>query len=360
MAFIDEDERVLRQVIQQRRRGLARHAAGKVARIILDAVAVADFLHHLHIEQRPLMNALGFEQLVLLHVPDERQETGFVTRAQRAERFAILLLQGGQQSTSQTLELRAKFERLAQQRRKAVIRYWSVQIVQHAVNVHALGCRAAANIRHGLPVSVVAGNFIRVPQVPLIERIAAGSGMDAADDWIAERASKGDIVIPADIPLASRCVKSVATVIAPNGRPYTEDSIGMTLAVRNLMHDLRSAGEVTGGPRAFSPRDRSAFLSALEEAVDEVLRAVPAEALDSEAIERAKTRLVAETIYSTDSQSSLARIYGSALAIGETLEDVRRWPLEIEAVLKDDLASASERYLILRRSVTGYLQKPAS
>jgi zinc protease len=101
-------------------------------------------------------------------------------------------------------------------------------------------------------------------------------------------------------------------------------------------------------------------LPALEEALDEVLRAIPAEALDSEAIERAKTRLVAETIYSTDSQSSLARIYGSALAIGETLEDVRRWPQEIEAVLKEDLANASERYLIPRRSVTGYLQKPAS
>ncbi|QFU15717.1 M16 family metallopeptidase [Microvirga thermotolerans] len=98
----------------------------------------------------------------------------------------------------------------------------------------------------------------------------------------------------------------------------------------------------------------------LEEALDAALRAIPAEALDSDAIERAKTRLVAETIYSTDSQSSLARIYGSALAIGETLEDVRRWPLEIEAVLKDDLASAAERYLVPRRSVTGYLRKPAS
>ena len=71
--------------------------------------------------------------------------------------------------------------------------------------------------RHGLPVSVVAGNFIRVPQDPLIERIAAGSGMDAADDWIAERVAKGDIVITSDIPLASRCVKAGAEVIAPNG-----------------------------------------------------------------------------------------------------------------------------------------------
>jgi zinc protease len=100
-------------------------------------------------------------------------------------------------------------------------------------------------------------------------------------------------------------------------------------------------------------------LEALEEAVDAALRTISAHALGGDAIERAKTRLVAETIYSTDSQSSLARIYGSALAIGETLDDVRRWPGEIEAVMKDDLASVAARFLIPRRSVTGYLQKPA-
>ena len=127
-------------------------------------------------------------------------------------------------------------------------------------------------VRHGLPVSVVAGNFIRVPREPLIERIAAGPGMDAADDWIAERAGPGDIVITSDIPLASRCVKAGAEVIAPNGRPYTEASIGMTLAVRNLMTDLRSSGEITGGPKSFAPRDRSAFLSALDQAIRRVQR----------------------------------------------------------------------------------------
>jgi uncharacterized protein YaiI (UPF0178 family) len=127
--------------------------------------------------------------------------------------------------------------------------------------------------RHGLPVSVVAGGYIRVPDDPLIERIAAGSGMDAADDWIAERAGNGDIVITADIPLASRCVKAGASVIAPNGKPFTEESIGITLAVRNLMTDLRSSGEVTGGPRAFQPRDRSAFLSALDQAIRRIQRA---------------------------------------------------------------------------------------
>ncbi len=126
--------------------------------------------------------------------------------------------------------------------------------------------------RHGLPVSVVAGQFIRVPRDPLIERIAAGSGMDAADGWIAERAGKDDIVITSDIPLASRCVKSGADVIAPNGKPFTEQSIGMTLAVRNLMTDLRSSGEVTGGPKSFAPRDRSAFLSALDQTIRRIQR----------------------------------------------------------------------------------------
>jgi len=127
-------------------------------------------------------------------------------------------------------------------------------------------------LRHALPVSVVAGQFIRVPPDPLIERIAAGPGMDAADDWIAERAGKGDIVITSDIPLASRCVKAGCEVIAPNGKPFTEQSIGMTLAVRNLMSDLRSSGEVTGGPRAFAPRDRSAFLSALDQSIRRIQR----------------------------------------------------------------------------------------
>jgi hypothetical protein len=128
--------------------------------------------------------------------------------------------------------------------------------------------------RHALPVSVVANSYIRVPQDPLIERVAAGSAPDAADDWIAARAGPSDIVITADIPLASRCVKAGAQVIGPTGKPFSEESIGMTLAVRNLMQDLRSAGEVTGGPRPFSPRDRSAFLAALEQAIRRIQRTV--------------------------------------------------------------------------------------
>src|ERR1700727_362056 len=126
--------------------------------------------------------------------------------------------------------------------------------------------------RHGLAVSGVAGQLIRVPQDPMIERIAAGSGMDAADDWIAERAGQGDIVITSDIPLASRCVKAGADVIAPNGKTFTEQSIGMTLAVRNLMTDLRSSGEVTGGPKSFAARDRSTFLAALDQTIRRIQR----------------------------------------------------------------------------------------
>jgi uncharacterized protein len=126
--------------------------------------------------------------------------------------------------------------------------------------------------RHGLKgaalkVFVVSNSPIAVPRDAMIERVVVGGGMDEADNWIAERAGRGDVVITADVPLASRCVKTGATVLAPNGKPFSEDSIGMTLATRNLMDSLRSAGEITGGPRPFAPRDRSNFLSALEQAL---------------------------------------------------------------------------------------------
>ena len=118
--------------------------------------------------------------------------------------------------------------------------------------------------RHGLKVYVVSNSPIAVPRDPLIERVVVAAGMDVADDWIAERAAKGAIVITQDIPLAARAVKAGAVAIAPNGKPFSESSIGMTLATRNLMDSLRSAGEITGGPKPFSPKDRSAFLGSLD------------------------------------------------------------------------------------------------
>ncbi|MDB5571308.1 MAG: hypothetical protein JWN93_2491 [Hyphomicrobiales bacterium] len=127
--------------------------------------------------------------------------------------------------------------------------------------------------RHGVKTFVVSNSFMNVPRDPLIERVIVPAGPDIADDWIAERAARGDVVVSADVPLADRCVKAGADVIAPNGRAFTEASIGMALATRNLMTDLRSFGETTSGPRPFSPRDRSAFLSALDLAFVRLKRA---------------------------------------------------------------------------------------
>ncbi len=124
-----------------------------------------------------------------------------------------------------------------------------------------------------LKVLVVSNSPIAVPRDGFVERILVGAGMDEADHWIAERARASDIVITADVPLASRCVKAGAEVIAPNGRAFTKDSIGLTLATRNLMDSLRSAGEITGGPKPFTPRDRSSFLSALDQAIVRLTRA---------------------------------------------------------------------------------------
>ncbi len=130
--------------------------------------------------------------------------------------------------------------------------------------------------RHRLRVYVVANSPIQVPRDPLVERVTVGSSLDAADNWIAERADATAIVITNDIPLASRCIKAGAKVIAANGRAFTESSIGMTLAMRNLMTDLRETGDLTGGPPAFSPRDRSAFLAELDQTIRRLRRMVEA------------------------------------------------------------------------------------
>ncbi|HVG51215.1 MAG TPA: YaiI/YqxD family protein [Xanthobacteraceae bacterium] len=123
-----------------------------------------------------------------------------------------------------------------------------------------------------LKVFVVANNFINTPRVDFIERVVVPGGMDVADDWIAERAKRGDVVVTADVPLAARAVKAGADAIAPNGKPFTPDNIGSVLATRNLMTDLRSAGAITSGPKPFSPQDRSSFLSALDLAIVRLVR----------------------------------------------------------------------------------------
>ena len=114
-----------------------------------------------------------------------------------------------------------------------------------------------------------------VPTFPggaFIERVVVGGGMDEADDFIAERAWRGDVVITADVPLAARAVKAGAEALAPNGRPFSEDAIGMALATRNLMSELRSAGAITSGPKPFAAADRSRFLSALDAVLTRLVR----------------------------------------------------------------------------------------
>ena len=118
-----------------------------------------------------------------------------------------------------------------------------------------------------LKVMVVSNSPIAVPREDFITRMVVGAGMDAADDYIAANATRGDVVITADVPLAARAVKAGAQVIAPNGKPFSEDAIGMALATRNLMSDLRSAGAITSGPKAFAAADRSRFLGALDAAL---------------------------------------------------------------------------------------------
>jgi uncharacterized protein YaiI (UPF0178 family) len=128
--------------------------------------------------------------------------------------------------------------------------------------------------RHAVPVSIVSNSPFRVPQHELVERVVVSDGFDAADDWIAERADGASICITADILLADRCLKAGAIVIAPNGRPFTPNSIGSAVATRAIMADLRAGavGDAIGGPPPFSKTDRSRFLSALDEAVVKLAR----------------------------------------------------------------------------------------
>lgn len=126
--------------------------------------------------------------------------------------------------------------------------------------------------RYGLKVFVVANSYVSVPRSELIERVIVSEGPDVADGWIADRVTSHDIVITADIPLASRCVKQGASVLSPTGRVFDGDSIGMALATRDLLTDLRSAGGSTRGPPPLNRQDISRFLSALDLAVVRVKR----------------------------------------------------------------------------------------
>jgi uncharacterized protein YaiI (UPF0178 family) len=127
--------------------------------------------------------------------------------------------------------------------------------------------------RREVPVTVVSNQRIRVPDHPLIERVVVSDAFDAADDWIVAAADATSVVITGDILLADRCLKKGATVIGPNGKPFTAASIGGAIATRAIMADLRSGAGVTGGPAPFAKADRSRFLRALDEALVRLGRA---------------------------------------------------------------------------------------
>ncbi len=121
--------------------------------------------------------------------------------------------------------------------------------------------------RYQIKVFVVANTSLFVPIEALIEMVVVKGRFDAADDWIVENATVGDVAITSDIPLAERCLKKGARVIGPKGNAFSEDSIGEAMATRALMDMLRQSGEITGGPRPFCKEDRSRFLAKLDETV---------------------------------------------------------------------------------------------
>ena len=131
--------------------------------------------------------------------------------------------------------------------------------------------------RHGVAVKVVSNARIRIPDHPLVERAVVSDAFDAADDWIAEAAGAKDVVITGDILLADRALKAGATVLAHNGKPFTNAGIGAAIATRAIMADLRAnmlnaADGIGGGPAPFAKADRSRFLQALDEALVRLAR----------------------------------------------------------------------------------------
>lgn len=126
--------------------------------------------------------------------------------------------------------------------------------------------------RYRLEVTLVANSWMRVPDERRITLEVVKDGFDAADDWIVEHVQTDDIVVTADIPLASRCIKKGARVIGTTGKPFTEDNIGMAVASRNLLSELRSAGEITGGPPPLIKRDRTRFLQQLDNVIQSIRR----------------------------------------------------------------------------------------
>lgn len=145
------------------------------------------------------------------------------------------------------------------------------------IYVDADACPVKAEVekiagRAGLVTTFVANNGLRPSRDPLIRTVIVPQGADVADDWIVEHATGLDIVVTADVPLAHRAVEKGAIVLGPTGRPFTPDSIGMALAIRDLKQDLREAGTIAGYNPGFTQKDRQTFTDALARAVQSQIR----------------------------------------------------------------------------------------
>lgn len=126
--------------------------------------------------------------------------------------------------------------------------------------------------RHGLVIHYVSNSHMRLPFGDNVKRVVVAEGADAADDWIVEQVVANDIVITADIPLASRAIKKGAKALAHTGKFFTEGGIGIALAMRDLMSQLRETGNMQGNNPVFTPANRSQFLQSLENIIQLIKR----------------------------------------------------------------------------------------
>jgi hypothetical protein len=127
--------------------------------------------------------------------------------------------------------------------------------------------------RHGVRVHLVSNRWLRGLDAALVNQVVVAEEPDAVDDWIADHIGAGDIAITADILLAARCVEKEARVLGPTGKPFTDDNIGMAVAMRDLKSHLRETGEIKGYNPGFTQKDRSRFLSALDQTLRDLARA---------------------------------------------------------------------------------------
>lgn len=152
----------------------------------------------------------------------------------------------------------------------------------HIIYIDADACPVKDEVyrvasRYEMRVLVVAKATLHVPASALVELVVR-SGFGEVDDWIAEQAGQGDMVVTTDIPLAARCLAKEARALDPKGNAFSENDIGSALAMRELMSELRQGGVVSGGPAPMTPKDRSRFLSKLDELINAVRRAHPLQA----------------------------------------------------------------------------------